>query len=204
MIDQHMDHRLFYPATSRNRTYIRDILQDVLPAHGEVLEIASGSGEHITYFAQQFPTLYWTPTDIEEEALDSIRAWQTYLGLTTLRSPRFLDITQPSLDLGKFDALLCINMIHISPWAATLGVLSLAEQHLKTGGLLYLYGPYRQKTVKTAASNEAFDRRLKEMNPDFGLRSLEDICALAEQKNLRLERVLDMPANNLSVIFNRI
>jgi hypothetical protein len=191
------------PATERNREPIAAVLREVLPPRGLVVEVASGTGEHAAYLARMLPELDWQPSDPDPDALTSIAAWVADAGLPNLREPVQLDAggTWPITQAG---AVLCINMVHISPWAATLGLLDGAARLLPSGAPLYLYGPYRREGILTAPSNEAFDRSLKERNPEWGLRNLEDVAAEAERRALRLDRVVQMPANNLSVVFRRM
>jgi len=168
-----------------------------------VLEVASGSGEHALHFARAFPALLWQPSDAEPAALRSIEAWRQAEGLPNLLAPVALDAASPDWPVDQADAILCINMVHISPWAATLGLLDGAERLLAAGAPLYLYGAYRREGVSTAPSNEAFDASLKARNPEWGVRRLEAVTAEAERRSLRLDRVVEMPANNLSVVFRR-
>jgi hypothetical protein len=189
---------------ARNAAPIVEVLRDVLPAEGIVLEVASGSGEHALHFARAFPRLLWQPTDADPVALRSIGAWRGAEGLPNLLAPVPLDASASDWPLERADAVLCINMVHISPWSATLGLLDASARMLARGAPLYLYGAYRREGVPTAPSNEAFDRSLKERNPQWGLRILEDVAAEAERRSLRLDRVVEMPANNLSVVFRRL
>ena len=193
----------FAPATERNRAPIAALLGEILPARGTMLEIASGSGEHAVCFSGLFPDLVWQPSDPDPEALASIRAWRSEAGAPNLLDPILLDAAQGEWPIDRADAILCINMVHISPWAATLGLLRGAGRLLAPGAPLYLYGPYRRAGVETAQSNEAFDRSLKARNPEWGLRDLEEVVAAAEREGLALDRVVDMPANNVSVILRR-
>ncbi len=190
------------PATERNRDPIAAVLREVLPARGLVLEVASGTGQHAAYFARLFPGLEWQPSDPDPDALTSIEAWVADAGAANLREPIELDAAG-TWPVERADAVLCINMVHISPWTATLGVLTGAARLLPTGGPLMLYGPYRRSEVETAKSNEAFDRSLKARNPDWGLRDLDQVTAAAEAERLVLERVVEMPANNVSVVFRK-
>ncbi len=191
------------PATQRNREPIAEVLREVLPERGTVLEVASGSGEHALHFAREFPHLLWQPTDADPLALRSVDAWRAAEGLPNLLAPVHLDAASEDWPLARADAILCINMVHISPWAATEGVMRGAGRVLKRGGPLYLYGAYRQRGVPFAPSNEAFDRSLKARNQEWGVRNLEDVVAEAGRRGLTLERVVPMPANNLSVVFRR-
>lgn len=194
--------KLHAPATERNRDAILALLRDELPAAGLVLEVASGSGEHVVHFAAAFPALQWQPSDPDPAALDSIAAWRAEAALPNLRQPIRLDARADWPDV-RADAILCINMVHISPWDATLGLLRGAGNSLPAGGLLYLYGPYVRDGVETAPSNLAFDASLKARDPRWGLRRLEDLIAAADAEGLRFDRFVEMPANNLSLLFRR-
>lgn len=198
------DHRLEYPATLRNRDAILDVLRGTLPKSGLILEIASGSGEHAVHFAQALPGLTFQPTDPEGPALKSIAAWIGHSGLKNVRAPLLLDAASGTWPVASADAILCINMIHIAPWRATEGLMRGAAKILQTGAPLYLYGPYRQTGVVTAPSNEAFDANLKSRNREWGLRNLEDVAALAKRAGFSEADVMQMPANNLSVVFRRL
>ncbi len=188
------------PATLRNRDAIAELLRAVLPPRGVVLEVASGSGEHCAYFAEHFPALIWQPSDPEPAARASIATWCD--GLANTRPALDLDAAAPDWPVAEAAALLCINMIHISPWQATLGLLSGAARLLQPGAPLFLYGPYRRTGHPTAPSNEAFDASLRTRDPRWGLRHLDAVVAAAD--GFVLERVVEMPANNLSVIFRRL
>lgn len=198
------DTRLNYPATARNRDAILDVLRGTLPHSGVVLEIASGSGEHIVHFARAFPGLEFQPTDPEDAARESIAAWAAHERLSNIRAPVTLDAASNQWPVEQADAILCINMIHIAPWAAAGGLLRGAAKLLSNGAPLYLYGPYRRAGIETAPSNEAFDESLKSRNTEWGLRNLEDVAALANDHGFSAPRIVEMPANNLSVIFTKI
>lgn len=198
------DRRLEYPATLRNRDVILDVLRGVLPASGLVLEIASGSGEHVVHFARTFPDLTFQPSDPEDAALQSIAAWTKDSGLPNIRPPVVLDALSDHWPVTAADAILCINMIHISHWQATTGLIRGAAKLLRIGGPLYLYGPYRRADVVTAPSNEAFDASLKSRNPEWGLRDLEAVAELARAEGFSAPAITEMPANNLSVVFRRM
>jgi len=198
------DLRLKAPATGRNRDAILEVLRGVLPLTGTVLEIASGSGEHAVYFAQAFPELIFQPSDPDTNALRSIAAWTKYSALSNVRPPVTLDAASDRWPVEAADAVLCINMIHISPWSATEGLMRGAETLLRAGAPLYLYGPYRRADVVTAPSNEAFDIYLKEKNPEWGLRDLKKVAALARSHGFSEPVITEMPANNLSVVFRRL
>ena len=191
------------PHVARNTAPIVEVLRDVLPAKGLVLEVASGSGEQSAAFAQAFPKLLWQPSDPDPDALASIEAWREDLGIFNLLPPVRLDASAIGWPIASAEAILCINMVHISPWSATEGLMRGAGRLLEPGAPLYLYGPYRQREVETEPSNEAFDHSLKSRNADWGLRNLEDVVAAAGQNGLALERAVPMPANNLSVIFRK-
>jgi SAM-dependent methyltransferase len=197
-----MDHRRHAPATQRNREAILDVLRRELPARGKVLEIASGTGEHIVHFAQALPALTFQPTDPDEDAVRSIAAWIAESGTANVKPPLALDVMAP-WPVAKADAVLCINMIHIAPWPATAALLRGAASVLASGGLLYLYGPYRLNGAHTATSNEDFDRSLKARNVAWGVRDLEDVAAAGETAGFGAPVIHEMPANNLSLVFRR-
>ncbi|WP_343712679.1 DUF938 domain-containing protein [Inquilinus sp.] len=198
------DHRQQAPSAARNRDPILAVLRRVLPPAGTVLEIASGTGEHGVHFAQALPGLTFQPSDPNPDARLSIAAWVADSGLANLRPPLELDVTSPAWPVTAADAVLCINMIHISPWASTEGLMRGAASILPPGAPLYLYGPYRRTGVATAPSNEAFDRDLRQRNPAWGLRELEAIAAVAAAAGFSSPEVTEMPANNLSVVFRRL
>ena len=191
------------PATERNREPIAQVLRQVLPSRGTVLEVASGTGEHAAWFAGLFPDLIWQPSDPDPDAIASIAEWRDEAGLSNLLAPVLLDASADSWPVEQADAILCVNMVHISPWAATLGLLRGAGRLLQPGAPLILYGPYRRADVPTAPSNEAFDGSLRARNPEWGLRSLEAVAEEAEAHGLRFERVFEMPANNVTAVFRR-
>lgn len=197
------DSRQFAPATQRNREPILAVLRGVLPALGLVLEVASGSGEHAVHFAGAFPELVFQPSDPDPAALASIDAWASESGLPNLKPAIRLDATARDWPLSRADAILCINMIHISPWAATEGLIRHAAELLPAGAPLYLYGPYRQSGVPLAPSNAVFDDSLRRRNPKWGLRELDAVAALATAAGFDGPQVTPMPANNLSVVFRR-
>ena len=196
------DARLASPAAERNAAPIAQVLAGVLPASGLVLEVASGSGQHAAHFARAFPALTWQPTDRELRHRASIAAWREEAGLSNLRAPLELDVMHP-WPVERADAMLCINMIHISPWPATLALLNGAARVLPEGAPLFLYGPYRRKDVPTAPSNEAFDADLRSRDPSWGLRDLDEVSTVARDAGFERVDVVAMPANNLSVIFRR-
>jgi SAM-dependent methyltransferase len=197
------DRRLYFPHVARNREPILDVLRRVLPRQGLALEIASGGGEHAAYFAQHLPGLRWQPTDAEPQMLESIAAHRAAAGAANLLAPLVLDVTAVQWPVERADALVCCNMIHIAPWAATEGLMAGAERTLSRGGLIYLYGPYKIDGRHTAPSNQEFDARLRGQNPLWGVRDLTEVSRLAERHGFARGETLAMPANNLSVIFRR-
>ena len=193
------------PAVARNTGPILEVLRAHMPARGRVLEIAAGSGEHATAFAAALPGLDWTPSDPSAGARASITAWAAAAALPNLHPPLALDVLDPATwPEGPFQAVVCINMIHISPWAATEGLMSLAGSRLVTGGLLVLYGPYREADIPLAPSNAAFDENLKARDPAWGLRDRDAVAAAAKAVGLALTRRVEMPANNLTLLFRRL
>ncbi|EKU76586.1 MULTISPECIES: DUF938 domain-containing protein [Sphingobium] len=197
------DPRRHAPATLRNRDAIATVLRDELPDAGLVLEVASGSGEHVVHFAVTFPALDWQPSDPDPAALASIAALRGDANLSNLRAPLLLDAASVDWPIDAADALLCINMVHISPWAATLGLLACGARLLAPGAPLILYGPYVEDDVPTAPSNLAFDRSLKDRNPQWGLRTLTDVDRAAACVGLARSRRVAMPANNLMLVYRR-
>ncbi|MBM1171530.1 DUF938 domain-containing protein [Microvirga arabica] len=198
-----MDAALTSPSVARNRDPILAALQPVLPASGLVLEIASGTGEHALYFASALPHLMWQPTDQDEQALNSIAAHRAASGLPNLLAPLRLDASAPDWPVERADALVAINMVHISPWRATHGLMAGAGRVLPPGGVLFLYGAYKEKGAHTAPSNEAFDQDIRRRNPEWGVRDLEEVADLARAHGLDLAERIAMPANNLSLVFRR-
>ena len=194
--------RLIYPAVSRNRDPILAVLRDYLPETGHVLEIASGSGEHVTHFARAFRGLVFHPSDPDPRCRASIEAWAADERLTNVRPPLALDVTGPWPAL-RAASVLCINMIHIAPWEAAEALIAGASRLLGPYGLLYLYGPYKRGGVHTAPSNAAFDESLRAQNPAWGVRNLEDVAALAAAAGFCEPDIVPMPANNLSLIFQK-
>jgi Protein of unknown function (DUF938) len=198
------DHRQYAPATVRNRDIILDVLREILPMTGVIVEIASGSGEHVVHFARNLPSLVFQPSDPEPEALLSVAAWAKDAQVTNVRTPIVLDASQSPWPIASADGIICINMVHISPWDATIGLITGAAATLPPGSPLYLYGPYRRKGVATAPSNQAFDRNLRDRNPTWGLRELEAVAAIAQSVGFSFPTVTEMPANNLSVVFRSL
>jgi hypothetical protein len=199
--------RAHAPATARNREPILAVLREVLPERGDVLEIASGSGEHACFLAARMPELTFHPSDPDTGARRSIAAWIAHEGLDNVSAPRRIVADEEDWTLGpladSISAILTINMIHISPWESCAGLMRGAGGLLAAGEPLYLYGPYKRDGRHTAPSNEAFDESLRARDPRWGVRDLEDVVACAADYDLALEHVVEMPANNLSVIFRR-
>jgi hypothetical protein len=200
-LGERMDVRLDYPATGRNREPILEVLRRVLPARGVVLELASGSGQHAAYFARQLPHLTWQPTDVEEPALASIAAWTAHEALPNVLPPIRLSATDASWPPA--DAVFCANLVHIAPWEVALGLLAGASRSLGSGAPLVLYGPYRVGGAHTAPSNEAFDASLRARNPAWGVRDVEAVVAEADARGFVLAEMVQMPANNLTLVLRK-
>jgi hypothetical protein len=208
------DERLFYEAPAagarrsaaaalRNREPIAQMLEQWLPESGLVLEIASGTGEHAVHFAGRFPQLEWQPSDLHPDALASIRAWRAEAGLPNLREPLTINASSASWPIDEADAVLSINMVHISPWTSALGLLDGAARILSPGAPLIMYGPWLKDDVPTAPSNLAFDADLKHRDAAWGLRRVEDFAAAAGERGLRLIETRPMPANNMMLLLRR-
>ena len=191
------------PSVARNRDPILAVLRRVLPARGMVLDIASGTGEHAVHFAAALPGLTWQPTDRDPAALHSVAAWCASTKLRNLKRPIELDVTSPVWPIERADAVLCCNMIHISPWHSAEGLIEGAGRVLAPGGVLFLYGPYKESGRHTAPSNEAFDADLRARNPEWGVRDLGEVTRLAASHGIDFVERVAMPANNLSVVFRR-
>jgi len=191
------------PAAARNRRPILDVLRQHLPTAGLVLEVASGSGEHVMHFAAALPNLVFQPSDPDSAARASIDDWARTTGLANVRPAVALDAQQAAWPVEEACAVLCSNMIHIAPWQAATGLIEGAGRLLPADGLLYLYGPYRRDGRPTAPSNDAFDRDLRQRDPAWGVRDLEAVAALAETHGFDTPEVIEMPANNLSLVFRR-
>lgn len=194
-----MSRRMKSPAAARNRQPILDVLSMILPEEARILEVASGSGEHGVHYAAAKPGWTWQPSDPNAEARRSISAWRLHAGLVNLCEPLPLDVAGiwPS---GPFDAVVAINLIHISPWEVCEALMARSAERLCEGGVLYLYGPYRRDGRHTAPSNEAFDADLKARDPRWGVRDLEQVVSEARKHGFMLEQAIEMPANNLSVV----
>jgi cyclopropane fatty-acyl-phospholipid synthase-like methyltransferase len=198
-----VDQRQFAPATARNREFILPILQRVLPAKGNVLEIGSGTGEHAVFFASKLPNLTWQPSEMNADALPSIQAWVEYSAVPNISSPIVLDVNAAQWPILHFGALVCINVIHYSPWSSTQALFAGASILLPADGVIYCYGAYKRGGRHTAPSNEAFDMWLKDRDPHFGVRDLEAVEEIAVAQGFRLDEVIAMPSNNFSLIFRR-
>ena len=191
------------PAVLRNREPIAEVLGRWLPNSGVVLEIASGSGEHALHFAKRFPNLEWQPSDVHPDALASIAAWRAGAGLTNVRAPIAIDSASADWPIGHADAVLSINMVHISPWASAVGLIGGAARLLPAGGPLILYGPWLKGDLPTAPSNLAFDADLKRRDPRWGLRRVEGFAEAAATGGFELVETRQMPANNLMLLLTR-
>lgn len=198
-----IDARRHAPATERNREPLLAVLREALPAEGLVLEVASGTGEHAAFFAPAFPALDWQPSDPHAQSRASIDAWAEASGAPNLRPALTLDAAAPDWPLDAAAAVLCVNMIHIAPWEAALGLLDGAARLLPPGGPLILYGPFRRGGAHTAPSNERFDAALRGQDPRWGIRDLDEVERKAAARGLVLERAVEMPANNLTVVFRK-
>jgi SAM-dependent methyltransferase len=198
------DERRHAPATQRNRDPILAVLQEVLPETGLVLEVASGTGEHAVHFARAFPALTWQPSDPDPGARRSISAWIAAEGLQNVNAPLELDAASEEWPIDGASAMVCINMIHISPWEATEGLMRGAGRILGSGAPLYLYGPFRRAGHTLEPSNEAFDRDLRRKDPRWGLRDVDEVTDCAAACGLEHVRIVEMPANNLSLVFRRV
>ena len=202
-----LDTRRYAAATQRNRQPILEVLKRILPPEGNILEIASGTGQHAVFFASELVSHHWYPSDPDPLLRDSIEAWCNHNPRENLHPPLDIDATTShwSIENEKIpiNAIANINMIHIAPWKACLGLMAGANRILSAGGILYLYGPYKRNGQHTAESNEIFDRSLRTRNSQWAVRNLEDVVAVAEAEGLELQEVVTMPANNLSVIFQK-
>ncbi len=203
-MDDPDDLRRSAPATFRNREAVIEVLRDALPASGRVLEVASGTGEHIVYFARHLPNLEWQPSDASLAARQSINAWAEAERLANVSAPLELDAALSAWPVDQAAAIICINMIHISPWEATVGLMRGAMRILPDGGPLYLYGPFRRPDRPLEPSNEAFDRDLRNRDTSWGVRELDAVIACGLQFGLKIKECVDMPANNMSVVFRKV
>jgi SAM-dependent methyltransferase len=191
------------PAAERNKDPILEVLRQVLPERGLVLEVASGTGQHAVHFGNALAALSWQPSDPDPDYRESIAAYVTASGLANVAAPIALDVRDPHWPVDRADAVVCINMIHIAPWSAAEGLFRGAAGLLGNGRPLVLYGPFSRGGRHTASSNADFDASLKHRNAEWGVRDLDDVTALAQRQGFELERVVEMPANNLTVVFRR-
>jgi len=196
------------PAAERNKDAILKVLQETLPKAQQlkILEIASGTGQHVSYFSKNFPTVQWQPSEVDERCLQSIQTFIDTNQLKNVKKPVKLDVTSDELRSefeNQFDAIYCANMIHISPWKTTLGLFSIAEKFLKAGGILITYGPYAVNGVLTPESNVNFDAGLKQQNPEWGVRDTKDLITLGNSHNIHFIKAIDMPANNKILLFGK-
>jgi len=199
-----MDARRTAPSTARNRDPILAVLKRVLRPDARVLEIASGAGEHAVYFASALPNVVWQPSDPDADARASIAAWIAAEKPPNVCAPLALDAGEADWGAGAaFDAVVAINMIHIAPWRTTLGLLAGAGRVIADGGVLVTYGPYMRDGAHTASSNAAFDASLRARNEDWGVRDMADVACEAKRQDLRLEEIVEMPANNFALVFRR-
>lgn len=195
------DARQYSPATARNRDPILAVLRTALPDRARVLEVASGSGEHAVHFAGAAPGWDWQPTDPADRARASIEAWRQHAALSNVHAPIALDVTRDSWPQGPFDAVVAVNLCHIAPWEATTALVAGASERVTAGGALIVYGPFMRDGRHTAPSNAAFDEDLRRRDPRWGVRDVADVARAAEQRGFALERVHEMPANNLTLVF---
>ncbi len=203
-----MDTRQYATATQRNRQPILEILLQAIPPTGNILEIASGTGEHAVFFAPNFTPRRWFPSDRNVLLHSSIKAWRDLEAVNNIDDPLAIDVSVEGWEIAvknlDLRAIVNINMIHISPWSACLGLMAGAGRILSPGGVLYLYGPFKRDGRHTAPSNTAFDESLRRQNSEWGVRDLADITKVAEAEDLKLQEIIAMPANNFSVIFKRL
>jgi len=197
------DPRMFHPHVERNREPILAVLKRLLPQRALVLELASGSGQHAAFFARALPRASWLPSDVDPKALASIAAFRAEAKVRNLLAPVRLDATAEVWPVKRANAIICCNMIHISPWGACRGLMAGAGRVLLPGGFLFLYGPFKIDDHHTAPSNQEFDAWLRGQNPEWGIRDLGEVRALASEQGLTLAETVTMPANNLSAIFRR-
>ena len=197
------DPRRHAPATQRNREPILEVLYRVLPASGRVLELASGTGEHAVWFAHALRPLVWVPSDPDPEMRRSIAAHAASAQVRTLETPLDIDVTRRPWPVAHADAVVCINLLHIAPWAASEGLMAGAAEVLPTDAPLYVYGPFTRDGAHTAESNARFDESLRASDPAWGVRDVAEVTAEAERRGLALDEVVEMPANNLSLVFRK-
>lgn len=198
-----MDARETAPSAERNKQPILEVLARVLPPTGSVLEIGSGTGQHVAHFAQALPSLTFQPSEMDVQRHASIAAWVADGQLTNVKSPLAIDLTQRPWPVTAADAIICINVIHISPWEATLALMAGAGAILPIGGVLVTYGPYKRGGAHTAPSNEAFDDSLRARNPRWGIRDIDELAEVAGRHGLVLAEIVPMPANNFTLVWRK-
>ena len=195
--------RLVSPSAERNKAAISAVLAQVLPERGVVLEVGSGTGQHVVEFARAMPNLIWQPSERDADCLRSIRAWLAVETLSNVRPPVQLDVGALPWPIDSAAALVCINMIHIAPWSATEALFQGSRSLLSGGGLLCLYGPFKRQGRHTSASNKGFDTLLRRQDPEWGVRDIDDVSRLADEAGLDLRQTHEMPSNNLTLVFAR-
>jgi SAM-dependent methyltransferase len=195
--------RRYHPSAERNKGPILAVLQRVLPPAGTVLEIASGTGQQVVHFAEALPHLTFQPSDPDPASRASVAAWIAETGVCNVLPPLDLDVRSPDWGVDAADAVVCVNMIHIAPWSCTEGLLAGAARLLPPNGPLVIYGAFKRGGAHTAPSNEAFDASLRRQDPDWGIRDLEAVAALGEAHGFALDEIVEMPANNLTVVLRK-
>ena len=195
--------RLLSPSGERNKGPVADVLKQVLPDRGLVLEISSGTGQHVIHFAREMPYLTWQPSERDEQCLESIAQWLAAEKPANVLVLSYLDVCDQPWPIASAAAVVCLNMIHIAPWAAGIALIRGASEILRIGGTLFLYGPFRRGGEHTSPSNEAFDLQLRNRNPAWGVRNLEDVAGYAAEHGFGPPRIYEMPANNLSVVLSK-
>jgi len=198
-----MDPRETAPSAERNKQPILEVLARVLPPRGLVLEIGSGTGQHVAHFAAALPALTFQPSEMDVARHASIEAWTAASELANAKPPLVIDVTQLPWPVPAADAIVCINVIHISPWEATLALMAGAARILPGGGVLVTYGPYTRSGVHTAPSNEAFDASLRARNPLWGVRDIDALIEVADNEGFVLEEAVPMPANNFTLVWRK-
>jgi SAM-dependent methyltransferase len=195
--------RLVSPSAERNKGPIADVLKRVLPDRGLVLEVSSGTGQHVVHFARELAHLTWQPSERDDASLQSIAHWMAAEALPNIRAPLRLDVIDRPWPVDSAVAVVCLNMIHIAPWQAAEALIRGAEATVSPDGILFLYGPYRRNGQHTSPSNAAFDEQLRSRDPEWGVRDLEDVARYAKAHGFGEPDVYEMPANNLSVVFRK-